>query len=234
MDWMIDAEEVSLTYPKGVQALDRVTLKVAPGEFAFIVGPTGSGKSTFLKLLYREEVPDTGRLKVDGIDVPALRRGHVPFLRRRLGVVFQDFRLLPQRTVEENVAFALHVTGATRRRLRTRVQEVLQEVGLADRSRAYPHELSGGEQQRVSLARALVHQPPLLLADEPTGNLDPTTSWEIVQLLSAINEQGTTVVMATHAQDMVDRMHRRVIFFENGQIVGDVKEGGYLRDTQPA
>ncbi|HEY3283256.1 MAG TPA: cell division ATP-binding protein FtsE [Armatimonadota bacterium] len=231
---MIDAEEVSLTYPKGVQALDRVTLKVAPGEFAFIVGPTGSGKSTFLKLLYREEVPDTGRLKVDGIDVPALRRGHVPFLRRRLGVVFQDFRLLPQRTVEENVAFALHVTGATRRRLRTRVQEVLQEVGLADRSRAYPHELSGGEQQRVSLARALVHQPPLLLADEPTGNLDPTTSWEIVQLLSAINEQGTTVVMATHAQDMVDRMHRRVIFFENGQIVGDVKEGGYLRDTQPA
>jgi len=224
---MVKLENVSVTYPNGVQALKDVSVDIGAGEFVFIVGPTGSGKTTPLKLLYREETPTSGRVYVDGVDVGSLKRREVSELRRRVGVVFQDFRLLPDRTAFENVAFALHVTGTPRRMVRQRVMDVLARTGLAGREHSFPHELSGGEQQRVSIARALVRNPMLLLADEPTGNLDPNTSWEIMQLWDEIGAGGTTVLVATHDREMVDRMRRRVLSLSNGRIVGDVVQGRY-------
>ncbi len=225
---MVRTEGVSVVYPNGVTALRDVSVDIQTGEFVFIVGASGTGKSTFLKLLYREAVPTRGRVFVEGRDISALSPREVPLLRRRIGVIFQDFRLLPNRTVYENVAFALHVTGMPRKKVRERTLETLEWVGLLGKGHCYPAQLSGGEQQRVSIARALVHQPVLLLADEPTGNLDPYTSWEIIQLLSGIAHEGTTVIVATHDHLMVSRLRKRVLTFEKGRLVSDIPEGSYF------
>jgi len=224
---MIEFRNVWVSYPNDIQALRDVTLRIEKGEFAFVVGPTGTGKSTLLKLIYREETPTQGKVIVAGQDVTRLKGGRIPRLRRGIGVVFQDFRLLPQKTAWENVAFALYVTGAPRKDIRARVPEVLDLVGLRERADAYPHQLSGGEQQRISIARALVNNPPILLADEPTGNLDPDTSWDIIQLLSRINIRGTTVVVASHDQHIVDRMNKRVIALDRGAVARDEAKGRY-------
>lgn len=224
---MIEFDRVTKIYGRDTYALNNVSLQIDKGEFVFLVGPSGAGKSTFVRLLLREELPTEGKIVVDGLDTGRLRPGQVPFFRRRIGMVFQDFRLLPERTVSENVAFALRVVEAPRRDIYRRVPQVLHLVGLANRSRAKPTELSGGEQQRVALARALVNNPPILLADEPTGNLDPDTSWEIMKLLLDINQRGTTVVVATHAHEIVDRVRRRVVALEGGRVVRDVEKGAY-------
>ncbi len=224
---MIDFHNVSVTYANGVQALRDVDLRVERGDFLFIVGSTGTGKSTLLKLIYREEVATRGTVVVDGVNVGKLRPGRIPKLRRSIGVVFQDFRLLPDKTAWENVAFARYVTGAPRKEIRTSVCEALDLVGLLDRSDAYPHQLSGGEQQRIAIARALVNKPQVILADEPTGNLDPETSWEIIQLLEQVNSRGTTMIIASHDQHIVDRLRKRVIRLENGAIVSDEAKGRY-------
>ena len=224
---MIEFRSVSVTYLNEIQALRDVSLRIEKGEFAFIVGPTGTGKSTILKLIFKEEKPTEGKVIVNGREVTRLRGGAVSRLRRSIGVVFQDFQLLLQKTAWENVAFALYVTGASRKEIRTRVPEVLDLVGLLDRADAYPHQLSGGEQQRVSIARALVHNPPILLADEPTGNLDPETSWDIIQLLARINLRGTTVVVASHDQHIVDRLNKRVIALDAGAVARDEAKGRY-------
>jgi len=220
-------DRVTKVYRGGVTGLRDVSLRIAPDEFVFIVGPTGAGKSTLMRMIYREELPTSGRVVVHGQDVTRLSARQVPYLRRRLGVVFQDFKLLPRKTARENVAFALQVTGAPAGQIAPRVDEVLEVVGLAARADALPGQLSSGEQQRISIARALVHRPPLLLADEPTGNLDPDTSWEIVQLLSQINLRGTTVVVTTHDKMIVDILRRRVIALEGGAIVRDQRHGRY-------
>ncbi|HSV72513.1 MAG TPA: cell division ATP-binding protein FtsE [Chthonomonadales bacterium] len=219
--------DVSVVYPPSRCALRDVSLNVAPGEFVFVVGTTGAGKSTLLKLLYRAEVPTSGTVEVSGVDVGALPHHAVPALRRRMGVVFQDFALLPDRTVFENVAFALRVIGAGRRAIRRRVPAALEQVALVHRCDAFPHQLSGGEQQRVAIARALVNNPPLLIADEPTGNLDPDTSLGIAMILDEINHRGTTVVVATHDRHMVDNFPRRVIEFDRGCLVRDDRQGAY-------
>ncbi len=208
-------------------ALNRVSLDIRKGEFVFIVGQSGAGKSTLVKLLYREEVPTEGRVMVAGKDVTRMRRREVPFLRRRIGVVFQDFKLLPDRTVAENVEFALRVTGYSGRDTRKAVSQVLSMVGLKNRQNAYPGELSGGEQQRVAIARSLVRNPDILIADEPTGNLDPDTSMEIFRLIERANRYGTTVVVATHARHVVDTMRKRVIELKRGTVVRDVRRGAY-------
>ncbi len=202
-------------------------MTICKGEFAFLVGSTGSGKSTLLRLLYREIVPSEGTVIVDGRDVAALRPSEVPFLRRRLGIVFQDFKLLPQKNVWENLAFALRVLGVSRKEISKRISDVLELVGLAHRCDSFPHQMSGGEQQRAAIARALVNHPTVLIADEPTGNLDPDTSWEIMQLLSEINARGTTVLVATHDNQMVDRLKKRVIEIDSGYIVRDQYKGTY-------
>lgn len=224
---MVEFDRVTKVYPAGVTALRDVSLRISPGEFVFIVGPTGTGKSTLMKMIYREDTPTTGRVLVLGQDVTRLPARRVPYLRRRVGIVFQDFKLLPRRTVRENVAFALEVTGAPPREVGGRVAEALDVVNLMTRRDAWPGELSAGEQQRVSIARALVHQPPLLLADEPTGNLDPDTSWEIMQLLSRVNGRGTTMVIATHDKTIVDALRKRVIALEGGVVVRDDPRGAY-------
>jgi len=224
---MIAFQDVSVLYPNGVRALTGVSLSVEKGEFAFIVGATGSGKSTLLKLVYREEIPTGGSVTVMGDDVAALRPASIPYLRRKIGIVFQDFRLLPQKTVWENLAFALRVIGTPPREIRRRIPEVLELVSLGHRCDAFPHQLSGGEQQRASMARALVNNPPLLVADEPTGNLDPDTSWEIVQLISRINVRGTTVLVASHDRDIVDKMRKRVIVLDRGCVVRDQEKSAY-------
>ncbi len=223
---MVYFEHVSVLYPNGTQALNDVTLRIEAGEFVFVVGPSGSGKSTLLQLVYREIRPTSGRVIVGSQDVSALPRKRIPFLRRQVGVVFQDFRLLPDRTVWENVGFALDVVGASRREKFRKVPVALQLVGLYEKSDAYPHELSAGEQQRVSIARALVNGPKVLLADEPTGNLDPDMSWEIVQILADIAERGTTVVVATHDKAIVDKLRRRVICLDKGRVIRDDASGG--------
>lgn len=224
---MVEFRQVNKVYPNGVWALRGVTLKIAPTEFVFIVGPTGTGKSTLTKMIYREEVPSSGHVLVGGREVTRMPARQVPFLRRRVGVVFQDFRLLPRKTAWENLAFALEVTGAPSREIDARVGEALEVVGLGARSDAVPGELSAGEQQRVSIARALVHRPPLLVADEPTGNLDPDTTWEIVQLLSRINLRGTTVIVTTHDKTIVDILRKRVIALDGGAIIRDQARGLY-------
>jgi cell division transport system ATP-binding protein len=218
---------VTKTYPNGMTALDRVSLRIEPEEFVFIVGRTGMGKSTLMKLIYRDEAPTAGRVLVYGTDVTMLPARQIPFLRRRLGVVFQDFKLLPRKTAWENVAFALEVTGTPGREIAPRVDETLEVVGLAGRADSLPGQLSAGEQQRISIARALVHHPSLLLADEPTGNLDPESSWEIVQLLSRINRGGTTIVVATHDKVIVDALRRRVVVIQAGVVVRDDARGSY-------
>mgnify|MGYP000262233791 CR=1 FL=1 len=219
---MIDFEHVSKEYKKGGRlALEDINLHVDDGEFVFLLGHSGAGKSTLLKLILREELPTSGKVTVLGKDVAHLRRRKVPYLRRQMGVVFQDFRLIPQMTVYDNVAFALRVTNVTNRSIRQRVPYVLGLVGLAAKARNYPDQLSGGEQQRVALARALVNNPPLLIADEPTGNIDPELSLEIVELLNEINKYGTTVVMVTHEHELVSRFNRRVITIDHGSVVGD-------------
>jgi len=208
-------------------ALNGVSLDIRKGEFVFVVGPSGAGKSTLIKLLYKEEAPSEGQVIVGGKDLVRIRRREIPFLRRKIGVVFQDFRLLQDRTVAENVAFALRVTGYSNRDINKNVGQVLSLVGLKDRQGAYPSELSGGEQQRVALARALVRNPDILLADEPSGNLDPDTSMGIFRLIERANMYGTTVVVATHARQIVDSMRKRVIELRKGAVVRDARRGAY-------
>jgi cell division transport system ATP-binding protein len=218
---------VSKDYGRSAKALESVTLAIDKGEFVFIVGPSGAGKSTLIKLLYREETPSTGQVVVLGKDLTKIRRREIPFLRRRIGVVFQDFKLLEDKTIGENISFALEVTGTPTREIKKRVAQVLNLVGLKDRRDAYPNELSGGEQQRIAIARALVRNPDVLLADEPSGNLDPKTAHEIFSLLERANMYGTTVVVATHAQDMVNLFKKRVIELRNGTVVRDERRGAY-------
>ena len=218
---------MSKDYGGSTKALESVTLAIEKGEFVFIVGPSGAGKSTLIKLLYREETPSTGQVVVLGKDLTKIRRREIPFLRRRIGVVFQDFKLLEDKTIGENISFALEVTGTPTREIKKRVAQVLNLVGLKDRRDAYPNELSGGEQQRIAIARALVRNPDVLLADEPSGNLDPKTAHEIFSLLERANMYGTTVVVATHAQDMVNLFKKRVIELRNGTVVRDERRGAY-------
>ncbi len=213
-------------YENDTVALSDVNVSINPGEFVFIVGPSGAGKSTFMKLLLREVLPTAGIVRINDYDILQMKEKEVPYLRRSLGIVFQDYRLLPDKTVYENVAFAMRVIEAPRRLIRRSVASVLEVVGLKDKMRCYPHQLSGGEQQRVAIARAIVNHPAIVIADEPTGNLDPETSWGIMQILYRINESGTTIVMATHNKEIVDTMQQRVIAIENGRIVRDA-EGGY-------
>jgi cell division transport system ATP-binding protein len=227
---MIVFEAVSKIYEPNVAALRDVTFGIDKGEFVFVVGPSGSGKSTIVRLLLRELEATRGRILVGGRDVSRLRRSHVPRLRRNIGCVFQDFKLLHNRTAAENVAYALKVQGQGRDAIRRKVPEVLNLVGLAAKMDSYPDELSGGEQQRVSIARAVVNHPPLLVCDEPTGNLDPDTSVGIMQLLYRINRAGTTVLMATHDREMVDKMRRRVLALEDGALARDERRGGYAAE----
>ena len=227
---MIKFEDVTKIYPPDTIGLESISIHIEKGEFVFLVGASGSGKSTFIRLLIKELEPDRGRIFVGGRDLGTLRRWKVPYLRRNIGCVFQDFKLLPNKTVADNVLYALQVTGSEERASRRKVDEILGLVGLGHKVGNYPNELSGGEQQRVSIARAFVNHPPLLIADEPTGNLDPETSAGIMQLLYRINKTGTTVVMATHDREMVDRMRRRVIALEQGQITRDQRRGGYEED----
>jgi cell division transport system ATP-binding protein len=227
---MIVFENVRKVYEPNVVALEDASFVIEKGEFVFLVGPSGSGKSTMVRLLLKELEPTMGRIVVGGRDLGRLRRSKVPQLRRNIGCVFQDFKLLPNRTTAENVAYALKVQGESRSAIRNKVPEVLGLVGLTHKVNSYPDELSGGEQQRVSIARAFVNHPPLLVCDEPTGNLDPDTSVGIMQLLYRINRSGTTVVMATHDREMVDKMRRRVIALEEGRIARDERRGGYVSE----
>ncbi len=228
---MIRFEDITKVYARGARpALDAVDLEIERGEFVFLVGASGSGKSTFLRLVLREERPTAGRIFVAGRDLSTLSTWKVPHLRRQIGTVFQDFRLLPTKTVFENVAFALQVIGKPRHHILTTVPDTLELVGLEGKEKRLPHELSGGEQQRVAIARAFVNRPSILLADEPTGNLDPTTSVGIMRLLDRINRTGTTVVMATHDDEIVDQMRKRVIELDSGQLVRDQSRGVYGSD----
>lgn len=224
---IIALDAVSKQYQTGVDALKDVSLRIEQGEFVFVVGKSGSGKSTFIKLLLKELDPTSGKLYIAGRLVNKLRRKQVPLYRRNIGVVFQDFRLLKDRTVFENVAFAQRIIGRNKREIIRNVSTMLTIVGLTEKADAYPHELSGGEQQRVAIARALVNQPTILLADEPTGNLDPQNAWEIMMLLQEVNKMGTTVVVVTHNNDIVDIMQKRVVTLEEGRVIRDDKKGGY-------
>jgi cell division transport system ATP-binding protein len=227
---MIVFDMVRKVYEPNVAALTDVSFVIDKGEFVFVVGASGSGKSTVIRLLLKEIEPTTGKIVVGGRDLTRLKRSKVPLLRRNIGCVFQDFKLLPNRTAAENVAYALKVQGESGTAIRRKVPEVLNLVGLAHKMTSYPDELSGGEQQRVSIARAVVNHPPLLICDEPTGNLDPDTSVGIMQLLYRINRAGTTIVMATHDREMVDKMRRRVIALESGRLARDERRGGYASE----
>jgi len=224
---LVELRNVSKTYANGTVALRDINLRLDKGEFVFLVGSSGSGKSTLVKLLLKEEDATEGEVYVNGYDVTSMTRQEIPYLRRSLGVVFQDFRLLPNKTVYENVAFAMIITEALPKEIRRQVPMALALVGLSRKANMYPHQLSGGEQQRVGLARALVNNPALLIADEPTGNLDPETSWEIMKLLSEINHRGTTVIVATHEKSIVDAMKKRVVAISKGVIVRDQEKGLY-------
>lgn len=216
---MISIEHVTKVYPNGTVGVEDININIEKGEFVFLVGSSGSGKSTMIKMLLKELDPTEGTITINSLKTGDLKRSQIPYLRRNLGVVFQDFRLLPNKTVFENVAFAMQVIEAPTKTIRRNVPTVLSLVGLRDKSKVYPRELSGGEQQRTALARAIVNNPPILIADEPTGNLDPATAWDIMTLLEEINKRGTTVVIATHAKDIVDQMQKRVITLENGRII---------------
>ncbi len=227
---MISLSEVSKRYSGNADALKNVTMTIDEGEFVFLVGQSGAGKSTLLRLLFREYLPTSGMITYRGRNLARLSGGELLRYRRKIGMVFQDFRLLKQKTVFENVAFALEVVGKSPRAIRRAVPDALAEVGLHDRSNAFPAELSGGEQQRVGIARAMVRKPQLILADEPTGNVDPDNAWQLMELFAAINKAGTTVVIATHASDLVDRLHKRVVQLDKGLVVRDAKQGGYANE----
>ena len=224
---MLEMIDVSKIYPGGSVALQDINVRIEQGEFVFIVGPSGAGKSTFFKMLFREVLPSSGKVIVNGHDLVKMTDKEIPYFRRQLGIVFQDYRLLPDRTVYDNVAFAMQVIETPYRKIKRRVNDVLDLVGLRKRAHAYPTELSGGEQQRIAIARASVHDPILLIADEPTGNLDPETSWEIMDIFREVNKSGTTIVMATHDREIVDEMEKRVIAIEHGHIVRDDAKGVY-------
>ncbi|HEY0827695.1 MAG TPA: cell division ATP-binding protein FtsE [Bacilli bacterium] len=224
---MIEMQEVWKTYPDGTHALKNINVKVDRNEFVYIVGPSGAGKSTFMKLIYREEKPSKGNLFVNGFNLEKLRQRKIPYLRRNIGVIFQDYRLLPKLTVAENIAFAMEVIEAPHKMIRKRTTEVLDLVMLKGKAKSFPAQLSGGEQQRVAIARAIVNSPSVIIADEPTGNLDPETSMGIMRLLEEINFRGTTIMMATHNKEIVNTIRKRVIAIENGQIVRDELRGDY-------
>ena len=226
---MIHLENVSKSYEEGIHAIRNMSIHIEKGEFVFLVGHSGSGKSTLFKLLLKEIEPTSGEIYVDGQNIRKISRRKIPQYRRKIGAIFQDFRLLDDYNVYDNVAFAMNIVKATPRHIRRQVPMVLSLVGLSGKAKAYPDELSGGEQQRVALARALVNNPSMIIADEPTGNLDPDTAWDIMTLLNEINLRGTTVVMATHAKDIVDKMKKRVIEIEKGIVVRDDKKGGYSK-----
>lgn len=227
IDLMVHLDCVSVEYNNRVNALIDVSMSVGKGEFVFVVGSTGSGKSTMLKLLYREATPKKGSVIVDGEDVALMSPRAVPYLRRKLGIVFQDFKLLPQKNVWENLAFTMRAVGHSAKEIRKRIGEILELVDLTHRCDAFPADMSGGEQQRAAIARALINHPTLLIADEPTGNLDPDTSWGIMQLLNTINERGTTMLVATHDSQIVDKMKKRVVQLNSGKLVRDQCEGSY-------
>ncbi|MBQ6815508.1 MAG: cell division ATP-binding protein FtsE [Lachnospiraceae bacterium] len=225
---MIDLENVSKTYAAGTPAVNNINLHIDKGEFVFIVGDSGAGKSTLIKLLLKELEPTEGKIVINGKNLGRMRRKKIPMLRRDIGVVFQDFRLLKDRNVYDNIAFAQRVVETPTKVIRRKVPAMLSMVGLAEKYKSFPKELSGGEQQRVAIARALVNNPPILLADEPTGNLDPNNSWEIMKLLEEINKRGTTVIVVTHNKEVVDAMQKRVITIKKGVIVSDERKGGYI------
>ena len=224
---MIHLDGVSKIYDNGCVALSDITVDIPKGDFVFVVGPSGAGKSTFIKLIFREELPTKGKLIVNGRNVGELDPSEVPYLRRNLGIVFQDYRLLPNKTVYENVAFAMQVIESSRREIQKRVSHVLDLVGLRHKGKNFPNELSGGEQQRIAIARAIVNNPVVVIADEPTGNLDPETSWDIMRIFEHINKDGTTIVMATHDKTVVDAMKKRVIAIEKSRIARDQVRGVY-------
>ncbi len=224
---MIEMKNVQKTYPNGVSAVKGLNVKIQSGEFVYVVGPSGAGKSTFIKMMYREEKPTSGTIMIDGRDIAKIKDRKVPLLRRDIGVIFQDFKLLNNLTVFENIAFALEVTEEKPQSIKKKVMEVLELVGLKHKVRMFPNELSGGEQQRVAIARSIVRSPKLVIADEPTGNLDPETSWEIMKIFEEINSLGTTVIMATHNKDIVNTLQHRVIAIEGGLIVRDEQKGEY-------
>lgn len=224
---MINFYNVTKIYPGEVKALTDVTLQIKKGDFVFLVGPSGAGKSTLTKLIYREELPNRGQVIFNGKNVVRMRQREIPYLRRTIGMVFQDFRLLPQRTVFDNIAFAMQVIGSSNREIKKTVPKVLDMVGLTKKAGKFPEQLSGGEQQRVSVARAIVNNPVLIIADEPTGNLDPSTARDLMKLFMEINRRGTTIIMSTHAWDIVDSMKRRVVELAGGRVVRDEKEGMY-------
>ena len=227
---MIIFDDVCKVYDTGTEAVKHTTLEIEKGEFAFIVGPSGCGKSTLMKMLLKEVEPTSGSIYINGKDITKIPKNKVPLLRRKMGIVFQDFRLFSDRTIYENVAYAMRVIGARPSAIKKQVPMVLSLVGLLNKSKMYPDELSGGEQQRVAVARAIVNNPMMLIADEPTGNLDPDTAWEIMSLLNDINRRGTTVVVATHAKEIVDKMQKRVIAIENGTVCSDIKKGVYSNE----
>ena len=224
---MIELQEVYKKYPNGVTAINGIDVRINQGEFVYVVGPSGAGKSTFIKMMYREEIPTTGTIMINGVNLAKLKIKKVPLFRRNLGVVFQDFKLLQNLTVYENVAFALEVIESQPKVIRKRVMEVLDLVGLKHKIKMLPGELSGGEQQRVSIARSIVNSPKIVIADEPTGNLDPETSWEIMNIFEEINARGTTIVMATHNREIVNTLKHRVIAIESGKIARDEQRGEY-------
>lgn len=224
---LIEVKNVYKQYKNGVTALCDINLSIPKGDFVFIIGSTASGKSTLIKLLYRQEKPTKGEVYVGGINVSKLRNRKVYKIRRKIGIVFQDYKLLPQMTVFENVAFALEIYGLPEKEIRKRVMVAIEKVGLKEKFRSYPDQLSGGEQQRVSIARAIVNNPRILICDEPTGNLDPDTSLGIMEIINKINEEGTTIIMATHDRDIVNRYKKRVVTLDKGILVGDREKGGY-------
>lgn len=224
---MIEMQNVYKKYPNGITAINGLSVRIEPGEFVYVVGPSGAGKSTFIKMIYREERATKGTIKVGDFDLMTIKEKNIPFLRRYVGVVFQDFKLLPKLTVYENIAYAMEVVEKNPKAIQKRVLEVLELVGLKHKVRMFPNELSGGEQQRIAIARAIANTPHILIADEPTGNLDPDTSWEIMKILEEISNQGTTVIMATHNSQIVNVVKHRVLAVENGRIVRDQLEGDY-------
>ncbi|MGL4759893.1 MAG: cell division ATP-binding protein FtsE [Sarcina sp.] len=229
---MIEFKNVSKVYNKNVKALTNVDLEIESGDFVFLVGPSGAGKSTFIKMLLKEVEPTSGTIMMSGTELATVKRKEIPYYRRKIGMIFQDFRLIPTLNVYENVAFAMRVVESSPKEIRKRVPMVLSLVGLSNKYKMFPNELSGGEQQRVSIARAIVNNPQVLIADEPTGNLDPDTSNEIMALIDDINMSGTTVIMATHAKEIVDDMQRRVIAIDKGEVIRDERKGGYEDETK--